>query len=124
MIGPFYMSEQNIKERKQTEKTNFTLAYLYFYYYNKTTMEFLKLCHSYLSLSLPNVFCMAYSLEKLIVALYILFLSVQVKFHFIGIFSFNIWINHGCQCSNIRRITRKVFELKAACRVFKLLPNG
>ena len=36
---------------------------------------------------------------------------------------FNIGINHGFQCSNIRWITRKVFEHKAAGRVFKHLPS-
>ena len=36
---------------------------------------------------------------------------------------FIIGINHGFQCSNIRWITRKVFEHKAAGRVFKLLPS-
>ena len=35
----------------------------------------------------------------------------------------NIGINHGFQCSNIRWITRKVFEHKAAGRVFKHLPS-
>ena len=35
----------------------------------------------------------------------------------------NIGINHGFQCSNIRWITRKVFEHKAAARVFKHLPS-
>ena len=35
----------------------------------------------------------------------------------------NIGINHGFQCSNIRWITRKVFEHKAAGRVFKPLPS-
>ena len=35
----------------------------------------------------------------------------------------NIGINHGFQCSNIRRITSKVFEHKAAGRVFKHLPS-
>ena len=34
-----------------------------------------------------------------------------------------IGINHGFQCSNIRWITRKVFEHKAAGRVFKHLPS-
>ena len=34
-----------------------------------------------------------------------------------------IGINHGFQCSNIRWITRKVFEHKAAGRVFKDLPS-
>ena len=37
--------------------------------------------------------------------------------------SVNIGINHGFQCSNIRWITRKVFEHKAAGRVFKHLPS-
>ena len=37
--------------------------------------------------------------------------------------SLNIGINHGFQCSNIRWITRKVFEHKAAGRVFKHLPS-
>ena len=36
---------------------------------------------------------------------------------------FNIGINHGFQCSNIRWITRKAFEHKAAGRVFKPLPS-
>ena len=36
---------------------------------------------------------------------------------------FNIGINHGFQCSNIRWITRKAFEHKAAGRVFKRLPS-
>ena len=35
----------------------------------------------------------------------------------------NIGINHGFQCSNIRWITRKVFEHKAAGRVFKHRPS-
>ena len=35
----------------------------------------------------------------------------------------NIGIKHGFQCSNIRWITRKVFEHKAAGRVFKHLPS-
>ena len=35
----------------------------------------------------------------------------------------NIGINRGFQCSNIRWITRKVFEHKAAGRVFKPLPS-
>ena len=35
----------------------------------------------------------------------------------------NIGINHGFQCSNIRWITRKVFEHKAAGRVFKHLSS-
>ena len=35
----------------------------------------------------------------------------------------NIGINHGFQCSNIRWITRKVFEHKAAGRVFKHLQS-
>ena len=35
----------------------------------------------------------------------------------------NIGINHGFQCSNIRWITRKAFEHKAAGRVFKPLPS-
>ena len=34
-----------------------------------------------------------------------------------------IGINHGFQCSNIRWIKRKVFEHKAAGRVFKHLPS-
>ena len=34
-----------------------------------------------------------------------------------------IGINHGFQCSNIRWITRKVFEHKAEGRVFKHLPR-
>ena len=34
-----------------------------------------------------------------------------------------IGINHGFQCSNIRWITRKAFEHKAAGRVFKRLPS-
>ena len=34
-----------------------------------------------------------------------------------------IGINHGFQCSNMRWITRKVFEHKAAGRVFKHLPS-
>ena len=37
--------------------------------------------------------------------------------------SVNIGINNGFQCSNIRWITRKVFEHKAAGRVFKPLPS-
>ena len=37
--------------------------------------------------------------------------------------TYNIGINHGFQCSNIRWITRKVFEHKAAGRVFKHLPS-
>ena len=37
--------------------------------------------------------------------------------------SVNIGINHCFQCSNIRWITRKVFEHKAAGRVFKHLPS-
>ena len=36
---------------------------------------------------------------------------------------FIIGINHGFQCSNIQWITRKVFEHKAAGRVFKHLPS-
>ena len=35
----------------------------------------------------------------------------------------NIGINHGFQCSNIRWITRKVFEHKVAGRVFKPVPS-
>ena len=35
----------------------------------------------------------------------------------------NIGINHGFQCSNMRWITRKVFEHKAAGRLFKPLPS-
>ena len=34
-----------------------------------------------------------------------------------------IGFNHGFQCSNIRWITRKVFEHKALGRVFKHLPS-
>ena len=34
-----------------------------------------------------------------------------------------IGINHGFQCSNIRWITGKVFEHKAAGRMFKHLPS-
>ena len=40
-----------------------------------------------------------------------------------GLVTLNIGINHGFQCSNIRWITRKVFEHKAAGRVFKHLPS-
>ena len=37
------------------------------------------------------------------------------------IYPANIGINHGFQCSNIRWITQKVFEHKAAGRLFKPL---
>ena len=43
-------------------------------------------------------------------------LSSRYTFH-------NIGINHGFQCSNIRWITWKVFEHKAAGRMFKHLPS-
>ena len=46
---------------------------------------------------------------------------VQVKYDHKD--SVIIGINHGFQCSNIRWITRKVFEHKAAGRVFKHLPS-
>ena len=40
-----------------------------------------------------------------------------------GLVTITIGINHGFQCSNIRWITRKAFEHKAAGRVFKRLPS-
>ena len=51
--------------------------------------------------------------------------SAQLRLKFILLINVKmptiIGINHGFQCSNIRRITRKVFEHKAAGRVFEPL---
>ena len=47
----------------------------------------------------------------------------MISLTLVVIASLIIGINHGFQCSNIRLITRKVFEHKAAGRVFKHLPS-
>ena len=58
----------------------------------------------------------------------ICFFEVITKYENLFMFSthemiYIIGINHGFQCSNIRWITRKAFEHKAAGRVFKPLPS-